>query len=319
MFFSLEGECEIDTGSTRPIACKNPKFGPQETSIIEKAISKLLDLKHIIQFFSGEWLSKLLLVAKPHQENVTCIDNFVWHFCVSYVALNLVTRIIAMPIPCCDEAVGNTFGMSQFRWLMDAISGYNQIRVAKSSQEKLAFAGPGCTKYTWLVMPFGPINGPVIFIVLIHGMNSTWQELARTCGIVFDADTGTEIIVDDVFSWAKTWSDFMTYLECQLQVCLSQNLSLSLKKSLFCPDHLEFVGVDVDSEGNCPAMSKHSFVLSFPIFETVRDIASFLGFMMFYSKWIAHFEQQAAPLHALVKNDMTTPVAHLMKEAKLAS
>ena len=78
-----------------------------------------------------------------------------------------------MPIPRCDEAVGNTFGMSQFHWLMDAISGYNQIRVA----------GPGCTKYTWLVMPFDPINGPVIFIVLIHDMNSTWQELARTCGI----------------------------------------------------------------------------------------------------------------------------------------
>ena len=83
---------------------------------------------------------------------------------------------------------------------MDAISGYNQIRVAKSSQDKLAFAGPGCTKYTWLVMLFGPINSLVIFIVFIHDMNSTWEELARTCSIVFDADTGTEIIVDDVYN-----------------------------------------------------------------------------------------------------------------------
>ena len=47
--FSKEGvimpvkdyECEIDTGNARPIACKNPTFGPLETPIIEKAIATL--------------------------------------------------------------------------------------------------------------------------------------------------------------------------------------------------------------------------------------------------------------------------------------
>ena len=84
---------------------------------------------------------------------------------MNYIALNAVTKIIAMTIPRCDTAVTMAFRGSRWKWLMDAIAGYNQVRVAKSSREKLAFAGPNCTKYTYNVMPFGPVNGPVIFII----------------------------------------------------------------------------------------------------------------------------------------------------------
>ena len=139
-----------------------------------------------------------------------------------------------MPILCCDSAVGNAFGNSRFCWLMDAISGYNQIRVAKSSRHKLAFAGPNCSKYTWTVMPFGPVNGPVIFIVFMHDLDSTWKALAISRQLTIDETQNTKIIVDDIFSWAKTFCDFIRYLTCQLDVCLSQNLSL-FKKVFFLP------------------------------------------------------------------------------------
>ena len=300
--------CDIDTGSARPICCRNPTFGPLETPVMEHAMAKLLDLGHIRQIIDGQWLSKPLLAPKPHQENVTSIDNFVWRFCVNYAPLNTVTRVVAMPIPRCDEAVGNTFGNAKFRWLMDAISGYNQLRVTESSQEKLAFAGPDCTKYTYTVMPFGPINGPVIFIVFIHDMNSTWNELARRRGLSLNTGTNTRVIVDDIFSWAQTFDNFLLYLECQLQVCLSQNLSLSLKKCLFCPSRIEFVGVDVTDDGNCPAMSKHEFLRAFPAFNDVRDISSFLGFVNFYAKWVPLFEQRAEPLRAIIKGKEQTEV-----------
>ena len=105
-----------------------------------------------------------------------------------------------MPIPRCDEAVGMDFGGSRWKWLMDAISGYNQIRVAKSLQDKLAFAGLGCTKYTYLVMPFGMVNDPVIFIMFIHDVDGTWKSLAKKRGIIIDARTGTCIIVDNILN-----------------------------------------------------------------------------------------------------------------------
>jgi hypothetical protein len=85
-------------------------------------------------------------------------------------------------------------------------------------------------------MPFGIVNGPVMFIIFIHDMDSTWNSLARTKGICFDVKLGARIIVDDIFSWARTFEAFIKYLTCQLEVCMSQNVSLSLKKCLFCPE-----------------------------------------------------------------------------------
>jgi hypothetical protein len=99
-------------------------------------------------------------------------------------------------------------------------------------------------------MPFGLINGPLTFIAFIHDVNSTWPELVRENGIVIDDDTNTTIIVDDIFSYAKTMVMTLLYMECQLRVAQSQNLSLSLKKSFIFPKRVEFVGADVCQDGN---------------------------------------------------------------------
>ena len=136
---------------------------------------------------------------------------------------------------------------------MDAISGYNQIRVAKYYRAKLAFAGPNCSKYTFLLMPFGPANGPVIFTVFIHDLDSTWKTSACSRKLTIDDTQNTKLIVDNIFSWAKIFNNF-------IYVCLSQNLSLSLKKSFFCPDHMELVGHDVCGNGNHPVMSKYALM-----------------------------------------------------------
>ena len=140
---------------------------------------------------------------------------------------------------------------------MDAISAYKRIRATKSPQNKLAFAGTHCTKYTYFVMSFGPVNEAIIFIVIIHDMDTTWKNFGTTQGIYFDAFTGTRIIVNNNFSWAPTFYAFIKYLTCQLEVCLSHNLSLSLKKCLFCSDRMEFVSHNVCVNGNCPAQLKH--------------------------------------------------------------
>ena len=301
-------ECCIDTGSNAPVSCRNVTYGPLETPKIANSIAQLLALGLIYQVFDGAWCSKGLLAPKPHQEHITDIDNFIWRFCISYVALNSVTKVVAYPIPRCDEAVGIDFG-GVFRWIMDAPSGYHQIRVALEDQCKLAFAGPGSTKYTWKVMPFGPVNGPVTFIIFIHDMDGTWKEIARTRGIDLDSgSTGTRIIVDDIFSWAPTFAVSLLYLRCQLEVCRCQNLSLSLKKCLFFPPRIEFVGHDVCADGNRPAQTKRSLLNAWPIFKTVRDLHSFVGFLNFYGPYIPNMEMRISNLRELMKEELDTPL-----------
>ena len=165
---------------------------------MRQAVAGLEKVGHIRQIHDGRWLFKAVLAPKPHQEHVKHINEFVWRFCVNYVPLNAVTRIIAYPIPRCDSAVSEEFGTGQWMWMFDAPSGYHQLAVARDSQEKLAFQGPDAIKWTYTVMPFGPTNGPATFVNFIYDVDSQWKSLAQSMGISIDNNTNTRIIIDDI-------------------------------------------------------------------------------------------------------------------------
>ena len=76
-------ECVIDTGTAHPIAVKKILYGERETVIMQCCILALAKVSHIRQITDGRWLFKALLAAKPHQEHVRNIKDFVWRFCVN--------------------------------------------------------------------------------------------------------------------------------------------------------------------------------------------------------------------------------------------
>ncbi len=272
-------------------------------------IAALAKVGHIVQITDGQWLFKVLLAAKPHQETDHNIKDFVWRFCVNYIPLNGVTLLIAYPIPQCDSAVFNEFGNGMWMWMFDVPMGYHQLAVAKLSQEKLAFQGVDAIKWTYTVMPFGPTNGPATFINFIHDIDSVWQDEAQKQGIPINKDTSTKIIMDDIVSWAEHVRQALGYMQCQLKVCQAYNLLLNLCKSFFFPTRFEFVGVDVCKDGNCPAQSKHSLLKTWPASEFVRDVMKLIGFAQFYSQFIPNFEMRAEPLRTVCKQEYTKPVA----------
>ena len=103
-----------------------------------------------------------MLAPKPHQEGISNVEDFVWRMCVSYRGLNKVTNPFEYPIGRCDSAfkdLGDASGTLYFICL-DKAQGYHQIGVKKSDKDKLTFFGPDGKKYTFKVMPFGPINAP---------------------------------------------------------------------------------------------------------------------------------------------------------------
>jgi hypothetical protein len=281
-------ECVIDTGSARPIAVKNILYGELEIKYMRKCIEALAKVGHIRQITDGSWLFKALLAPKPHQEHIKNIDDFVWRFCVNYIPLNGVTRTIAYPIPRCDTAVFVEFSMGKFIWMFDAPMGYHQLAVAAESQEKLAFQGVDAIKWTYNVMPFGPTNGPATFVNFIYDIDSVWKQLAESKGVPIGDSINTRIIIDDIVSWANEETYALLYMTCQLKVCIAYRLSLKLGKSYFFPKRFEFVGIDVSPDGNRPAKSKHGLLTSWPVPEFVRDVAKFIGFAQFYSRFSLH-------------------------------
>jgi hypothetical protein len=142
---------------------------------------------------------------------------------------------------------------------------------------------------------------------MIHNLNSAWKALAEEHGLTFDHDTNTNIIVDDIFNWAKTFCEALLCMECQLCICKAYCLSLSH----FFPKRFEFIGINVSADGNCPAMSKHDLLRHWPVLELVRNVASFIGFLQFYSNFIPHFEVHVLPLREIIKLEYTEAVGNM--------
>jgi hypothetical protein len=63
-------ECSIDTGDAKPIACKNINYGPRESAVIMQHLTVLEKIRHIEQIYGSEWLFKIILAPKPHQEHI---------------------------------------------------------------------------------------------------------------------------------------------------------------------------------------------------------------------------------------------------------
>ena len=77
------------------------------------------------------WGGSIVLAAKPHQEHIQNIDDFIWIMCVSYRKRIGIDKHFGFPIPCCDDAISTVGARSNKIWiiLLDARQGYHQISV----------------------------------------------------------------------------------------------------------------------------------------------------------------------------------------------
>jgi hypothetical protein len=221
----------IDTGSHQPIPVKKPHYGLHEIPIMEKTINWLLNLGHIKQDVLSPWGFHITLAPKPHQEHVEDIKDYIWRFCVNYILLNEITRPAEYPIPRCDDAVMYGFGVATWFILLDAFSGYHQIRLSAASQAKTAFFAPRGRKYIWVVMPFGLRNCPVIFLSMMHDLRELWTQLCEQEGITPSNNEGSTIIMDDTFLFSASEDNAFIIIRGICILARKYNLTWKLRKS----------------------------------------------------------------------------------------
>ena len=168
----------LDTGAAKPVCCRQPNYGHHESKIIQAQINAY-KANHLIRKCEGPWASSIVLAPEPHQEHITSINKFVWHMCVSYRMLSTKTLPFEYPIPRCIDAIenlGDSNGCLYFISL-DTHQGFHQIAVHLANQDKLAFFGPDAKKYTFVVMPFGPRNGPPTYTAMMRRLKDEWSTL----------------------------------------------------------------------------------------------------------------------------------------------
>ncbi len=92
---------------------------------------------------------------------------------------------------------------------------------------------------------------------------------------------------------------------------------IELKKSRLFPN-FEFVGVDVCADGNRLAQSKHQLLHHWATPVIVRDVAKFVGFLQFYSRFIPHFEVRISAFCELMKEDYSSLLGSAWTHTHLA-
>jgi len=106
---------------------------------------------------------------------------------------------------------------------------YHFIRIRKRDEWKTAF----CTRYghyEYKVVPFGLVNAPATFQAL---MNTIVREFL---------DDGALVYLDDILIYSKTWEEDKAHLKQVLARLERHALVVSLKKSVFHVDKVQFLG-----------------------------------------------------------------------------
>jgi hypothetical protein len=100
--------------------------------IVKGELQKLLDVNFIYPIFDSKWVSLWVIVPKK---------NGKWHICVDYRELNKATLKYYFPLPFIDQVL-DTLARKKYFSFLDGFSGYNQIQIIPTDQEKTTFTCP---------------------------------------------------------------------------------------------------------------------------------------------------------------------------------
>ena len=111
---------------------------------------------------------------------------------------------------------------------------------------------PDFQKYTFEVLPFGPMNGPPVYTAMMVLLQRQWHTLAETVIRAWEKEEakrltaagkapppparfGSKIIIDDILIWASSYRACLLYFDCVCQIFVKHRVSFKLEKCEFFP------------------------------------------------------------------------------------
>ena len=151
--------------------------------------------------------------------------------------------------------------------------------------------------FEFTVLPFGLTNAPAAFMRL---MNNVLRPLIGVSCLAF---------LDDLIIFSKTEEDHLRHVEEVLTALSAANLKVKLSKCSFGQPQTKFLGLVVSDQeiGTDPA--KVVAISSYPLPTDLPSLRSFLGFTVFYRRFIKGYSTIAAPLTSLTRTTVPFPPA----------
>lgn len=146
---------------------------------------------------------------------------------MNYCKINAVTLPFTLPIQWCSDAINSlaTCGKCLHFISADAKSGYHQIKIEDASQEKTAFWNPDGDKRCFIVLPFGPKNGPLAYSCMMHFLCIKVNDLALVRLCQPSPEYGSKVIINDILCWSMCPLTVIQYFGCVCTIIVKHRVS----------------------------------------------------------------------------------------------
>ena len=142
-----------------------------------------------------------------------------WRLYIDYLQLNKATIKNQYPLPRIDDLFDKMKGATMFSKI-DLWSGYHQLRIKEDDVPKTTFK-KRFGHYEFIVLPFGLINAPGVFMSL---MNGVFREYL---------DKFIQVFIDNILIYSRKTKQHDEHLCLVLQCLREQKLYEKLSKFSF--------------------------------------------------------------------------------------
>ena len=234
--------------------------------------------KFICEVYYSDWLGNVVMVKKA---------NGMWRMCVDFTNLNKACLKDSYPLPHIDQLVDSTAGHKLLS-LIDAFSGYNQIRMDKVDQERTSFItnqGLFCYK----VMPLGLKNAGVTYQRLVNHM--FYPQIRRN----------VEVYVDDMLVKSLDEEKHLDDHQETFDMLRRYNMKLNPSKCAFGVSSGKFLGFMVSHKGIEANLDKIQATLNMEPPRNIKEVQSLTRRVITLNRFVSKATDKYLPFFKVRK------------------
>ncbi|XP_052737827.1 uncharacterized protein K02A2.6-like [Bicyclus anynana] len=248
---------------------------------VEKELDRLVVEGTIVKVDYSDFGTPIVPVIKKSGEIRICGDY--------KVTINPKLLREPYPLPRIEELFAALSGGQQFSKI-DLTNAYQQLLLDEDSQ------------------PYSAISthiGTFVYKRTPYGLNCIPEKFQKFMEETLRGLNGVVVYLDDIAVTGRDRAEHVVNLKRVLGRLRDVGLRIKYEKCSFLQDSITYVGFVIDKNGLHPDPNKVKAIVDAPAPTDVPQLRSFLGLVNYYSKFLANISTVLAPLHELLKKNIS--------------
>jgi hypothetical protein len=143
--------------------------------------------------------------------------------------------------------------------------------------------------YKFIVLPFGLINAPGVFMSLMNGVFRDYF------------DKFIQVFIDDILIYYRMIEEHDEHLRLVLQCLREHKLYGRLSKCSFYQSRIHYLGHVISGEGIVVDPAKVEAIMEWTVSTNVTEVCSFMSLVGYYRRFVEGFSKIENPITKLQK------------------